>query len=55
MRKNGIVTHYFTEVEVLTLFSGLAVQSCVQHRWEMRVRGMVFTRAEIVAEFKKTA
>ena len=54
-RKNGIATHYFTENEVLTLFSGLAVQSCVQHRWEMRVRCMVFTRAEIVAEFKKTA
>jgi hypothetical protein len=38
---------------VLTLFTGLAVQSLVQHRWEMRVRGMVLSRAEIVAEFKK--
>jgi hypothetical protein len=55
MRKNGIVTHYFTEVEVLTLFSGLAVQSFIQHRWEMRVRGTVFSRAEIVVEFKKSA
>ena len=35
-RKNGIVTHYFTNEEVLTLFSGLAVQSLVQHQWEMR-------------------
>jgi SAM-dependent methyltransferase len=55
MRKNGIATHYFTDNEVLTLFSGLAVQSCIQHRWEMRVRGTVFSRAEIVAEFKKPA
>lgn len=55
MRKNGIATHYFTDNEVLTLFSGLAVQSCTQHRWEMRVRGTVFSRAEIVVEFKKSA
>jgi len=53
-RKNGIATHYFTDSEVLTLFSGLTVLSCVQHRWEMRIRGTVFSRAEIVAEFKKT-
>lgn len=55
MRKNGIATHYFTDDEVLTLFSGLTVQSCIQHRWELRIRGTVFSRAEIVAEFKKTA
>jgi SAM-dependent methyltransferase len=55
VRKNGIVTHYFTREEVLTLFTGLTVQSLVQHQWEMRVRGTVFPRAEIVAEFKKTA
>jgi SAM-dependent methyltransferase len=54
-RKNGITTHYFTNEEVMTLFSGLAVLSLVQHRWEMRVRGMNLPRAEIVAEFKKCA
>ena len=54
-RKNGIATHYFTDDEVLTLFSGFAVQYFIQHRWEMRVRGTVFSRAEIVAEFKKPA
>ncbi|MGB9176154.1 MAG: class I SAM-dependent methyltransferase [Methanoregula sp.] len=53
MRKNGISTHYFMNDEVLALFAGLAVRSLVQHRWEMRVRGTVFPRAEIVAEFKK--
>jgi SAM-dependent methyltransferase len=54
-RKNGIATHYFTDAEVLTLFSGLAVKSFEQHRWEMRVRGRDLPRAEIVAEFKKPA
>jgi len=53
-RKNGIATHYFTENEVQTLFYGLAIQSIEQHRWEMRIRGTVFPRAEIVAEFKKS-
>jgi MPBQ/MSBQ methyltransferase len=52
-RKNGIATHYFTGDEVMGLFSGLAVQSFVEHRWEMRVRGRVFVRAEIVSEFRK--
>jgi ubiquinone/menaquinone biosynthesis C-methylase UbiE len=52
-RKNGIATHYFTDHEVLALFSGLTVLSCVQHRWEMRIRGTIVSRAEIVAEFKK--
>ena len=55
LRKNGISTHYFTNEEVRTLFNGLAVQSFVQHRWEMLVRGMVLPRAEIVAEFIKPA
>lgn len=54
-RKNGIMTHYFTDAEVLYLFSGLAVQSLVQHRWELRVLGVVFPRVEIVAEFRKSA
>jgi SAM-dependent methyltransferase len=54
MRKNGIFTHYFTNDEVLDLFAGLAVRSLGQHRWEMRVRGSVFPRAEIVAEFEKS-
>lgn len=54
-RKNGIATHYFTNEEVLMLFSGFAVQSLGQRQWEMRVRGMVLPRAEIVAEFTKPA
>lgn len=54
-RKNGIATHYFTDDEVLSLFSGLAAISLEQHRWDMRIRGTVYPRAEIVAEFKKPA
>jgi SAM-dependent methyltransferase len=54
-RKNGIATHYFTNDEVLNLFTGLAVQSLEQHQWDMHVRGEVFPRAEIVAEYKKPA
>lgn len=54
-RKNGIATHYFTREEVLTLFHHLAVRSLVEHRWEMRVRGIVLPRAEIAAEFIKPA
>lgn len=55
MRKNGIFTHYFTMDEVRALFLQLTVISLVQHRWEMRVRGTVFPRAEIVAEFSRPA
>jgi len=54
-RKNGISTHYFTGDEVRVLFSRLTVTSLVQHRWEMRVKGSVFPRAEIVAEFTQPA
>jgi ubiquinone/menaquinone biosynthesis C-methylase UbiE len=54
-RENGIATHYFTDDEVLTIFAGLAVRSLKQHRWAMRVRGTVLPRAEIVAEFTKSA
>jgi SAM-dependent methyltransferase len=55
MRKNGIITHYFSGNEVRALFLRLTVTSLVHHRWEMRVRGTVFPRAEIVAEFSRTA
>ncbi len=51
IRKTGIATHYFTEGELLDLFAGFSVQSLSQHRWEMRVRGRVYPRAEIVAGF----
>lgn len=52
-RKNGIMTHYFTNEEVLTLFASLAIQSLAQHQWKMQIRGTALPRVEIVAEFKK--
>jgi cyclopropane fatty-acyl-phospholipid synthase-like methyltransferase len=55
MRKTGISTHYFSDDEVLALFSGLTIISMEHHHWEMRIRGMVFPRVEIIAEFKKPA
>lgn len=55
LKKNGITTHYFTDDEVRTLFAGLFMQSLVQHQWVMKVRGKVFPRAEIVAQFIKPA
>ena len=55
LRKNGIATHYFTDEDVQSLFTRFEVHSLVQHQWEMRVRGRIFIRAEIVAECKKPA
>jgi len=55
MRKNGIITHYFSGDEVRALFSQLTATSLVQHRWDLRVRGTPFPRAEIVAEFSRPA
>lgn len=55
VRKNHIATHYFTKEEVLNLFHDLTVRSLVEQGWEMRVRGIVLPRAEILAEFKKHA
>jgi SAM-dependent methyltransferase len=55
LRKNGIATHYFTDDEVRSLFTRFEERSLVQHMWEMRVRGRIFLRAEIVAEYKKPA
>ena len=52
-RKNGISTHYFTRDEITALFCGLVVRSVVHHSWEMRVRGKILLRDELVAEFKK--
>ena len=52
-RRNGIPTHYFTIEEIPALFSGFVVRSLVHHSWEMRVRGTIFLRDELVAELVK--
>lgn len=53
-RGNGICTHYFSEDEVLNLFSPLMPVSVTTVSWPMRVRGTVFERSETRARLKKT-
>lgn len=52
-RKNGIITHYFSEEEVANLFAGFYRPVLFTRRWEMTVRGKRYPRAEISAEFIK--
>jgi len=53
-RGGGIITHYFTETEVVELFAPLVPVSVRTHRWQMRVRGRDLPRAEVEAVFRKT-
>jgi len=53
LKGNGIMTHYFTENEVRELFSRLKEVSLKTVRWNMRIRGKDYTRAEIAAIFQK--
>jgi SAM-dependent methyltransferase len=52
-RGNNIITHYFSEQEVLDLFSGLTPVSIGIRQWPMRVRGCSLVRSEITAVFTK--
>jgi len=52
-RGPGILTHYFTEVEVSDLFSKLSPLSISTHQWPMRVLGSTLIRSEIVATFSR--
>jgi SAM-dependent methyltransferase len=53
MKGSGICTHYFTEPEVMDLFSPLTPAAITTERWYMRVRGQDLPRAEIQATFLK--
>jgi len=53
VKKNGISTHYFSEDEVIELFSGFTLIFCMTHRWDMRVKGQKYPRSEINASFVK--
>ena len=52
-RGPGILTHYFTEVEVSDLFSKLTPLSISMHQWPMRVLGSTLIRSEIEATFSR--
>lgn len=51
LRGNGISTHYFSEAEVLNLFSSLTCHSITSPTWTLRIRGRNYHRAEIHAVF----
>ena len=53
LRGTGISTHYFTEPEVLELFSSLAPVHLETQRWKIRIRGSDVPRAGIHAVFQK--
>lgn len=53
LRGNGIQTHYFTEKEVVDLFTGFVAESTGACTWQMRVKGTEYVRSEITATFVK--
>jgi len=52
-RGPGIITHYFTQEEVIDLFSKLIPVSIKIHQWPMRVLGSNLVRSEIQATFTR--
>jgi SAM-dependent methyltransferase len=50
-RGPSIITHYFTQKEVIDLFSKLTPVSISIHQWPMRVLGSTLVRSEIKATF----
>lgn len=53
LRGSGIITHYFTEDEVVSLFGGMILQQVEVLRHPIRVRGRNYPREEIRARCKK--
>ncbi|MCX6668330.1 MAG: class I SAM-dependent methyltransferase [Methanothrix sp.] len=53
-RKEGIITHYFTEAEAMVLFGDLEPICVCTHRWRLRVKGRDLMRSEVKAVFLKT-
>jgi SAM-dependent methyltransferase len=52
-RSPGIITHYFTQGEVIDLFSKFTPVSISIHQWPMRVLGNTLLRSEIQAIFTR--
>ncbi|HOT94097.1 MAG TPA: class I SAM-dependent methyltransferase [Methanoregulaceae archaeon] len=55
LRKDGLLTHYFSEEEVIRLFPRMEAVSLETVRWPLRVRGALMMRAEIEAVFERSA
>jgi len=53
-RKEGIITHYFTEPEAAVLFGDLEPVYVCTRRWRLRVKGQDLMRSEVEAVFLKT-
>ncbi len=53
-RGSGVLTHYFTEIEVEELFCDLLPVSVDLHCWKQRIVGEDKTRAEVEAVFLKS-
>jgi len=53
VRGTGIATHYFSEEEVRSLFSGFEPVFLRYEDWVLRVRGTPYPRSEIAAQFLK--
>lgn len=52
-RGDGVSTHYFSKEEVESLFPGLILTAITNSDWTMKVKGVLLTRSEIVADFRK--
>jgi len=48
LRGDGIMTHYFDETELLELFGNGDIK---EETWNMRIRGVTYTRSELTGTF----
>mgnify|MGYP003335846912 CR=1 FL=1 len=53
LRGDGIMTHYFTDDEVMQYFSGVFSADVFDKRWVLRVRGVEYPRCEVCGVFVK--
>ncbi|MDM7912352.1 MAG: class I SAM-dependent methyltransferase [Methanotrichaceae archaeon] len=53
-RGGGVITHYFSEGEVVDLFSDMKPLSIQIRRWKMRIKGEDFWRSEVEAIFLRS-
>jgi ubiquinone/menaquinone biosynthesis C-methylase UbiE len=52
-RGDGILTHYFTEAELVDLFSSLVPVRLLTRTWPLKIRGTAYLRSEIEGIFQK--